>query len=305
MAFNRSRWAAVGAAVAVTLGAGGLGLVKAAESNDPSVFVPITNCRLFDTRSTEDVGPWDEPIGPDEEITVDGHGDVGQCVGLPDTATALQLNVTAVNATETTHLTIFPADAETLPNASSLNPQLGHGTAWNAVTVRLSPDGQFKVYNLQGTIDVLADVTGYFVPAEAAPTGPEPAVATSTGEDADVTDTADVAHTLTMTAPATGKVVAQALATVEGTGGNTVTCSLSDSDSPDTDSERSVGLSGSGPVNLAVTRTFDVASAGDLTVNLVCTTDTGTATAAGPQLTLSYVPGPAPTTTTTTTIVAP
>lgn len=46
----RVRWAGVGAAIAVTFGAGGLGLVTAAGSDDASSFVPITACRLIDIR---------------------------------------------------------------------------------------------------------------------------------------------------------------------------------------------------------------------------------------------------------------
>ena len=49
----RSRWAAVGAAVAVTLGAGSMLAVNAAPS-DPSSFVATTPTRILDTRT--DVG---------------------------------------------------------------------------------------------------------------------------------------------------------------------------------------------------------------------------------------------------------
>lgn len=49
----RSRWAAIGAAVAVTLGAGGMVAVNAAPSA-PSSFVSIDPTRVLDTRT--DVG---------------------------------------------------------------------------------------------------------------------------------------------------------------------------------------------------------------------------------------------------------
>lgn len=289
MTLNRSRWAAVGAAVAVTLGAGGIGFVKAAENNASSVFVPITNCRIFDTRSTEDVGPRQTPLGADEEFVLEGHGETGDC-NIPDTATALQLNVTAVNATETTHLTIFPSDAD-LPLASNLNPQLGHGTAYNAVTTRLSADGQFTVYNLLGEIDVLADATGYFVPADMAPEGVKSVVLAVDGADVADIDTTDTPVLSTpMTAPGAGTVVVEAVASVTGDATAVLECSISGDDVFDEASEQMVGADLT-PSSLAVTTTIDVADAGDITAGLVCrTTGVGTATVHNPQLTLTFIP---------------
>ena len=289
MTLNRSRWAAVGAAVAVTLGAGGIGFVNAAENNAESVFVPITNCRIFDTRSTEDVGPRQTPLGPDEEFVVDGRGVTGDC-NIPEAATALQLNVTAVNATATTHLTIFPSDAD-LPLASNLNPQLGLGTAYNAVTTRLSPvEGQFTVYNLLGSIDVLADATGYFVPADLAPDGAKSVVLAVDGEDVPDVDTTDSSVLSTpMTAPAAGTVVVQAVASVTGAAAGTLECSISADETFEETSEQMVAFSAL-PGNIALSTTVDVADASDLTAHLVCRTDVGTATVHNPQLTLTFIP---------------
>ena len=48
----RTRWAAIGAAVAITFGAGGLGIVSAAIGyGERTVYVPIVPCRVLDTRS--------------------------------------------------------------------------------------------------------------------------------------------------------------------------------------------------------------------------------------------------------------
>jgi hypothetical protein len=80
---------------------------------------------------------------------------------LPADATALSLNVTAVRATLPTFLTIWPTGAA-MPTASSLNPFPDAPPAPNAVTVDLSGDGRFNVYNLQGQVHVLADVVGYY-----------------------------------------------------------------------------------------------------------------------------------------------
>ena len=56
MGLIRSRWAALGAAVAVTLGAGGLVSVSAETAE--SVFVGVTPRRVLDTRE----GSFDGPL---------------------------------------------------------------------------------------------------------------------------------------------------------------------------------------------------------------------------------------------------
>jgi hypothetical protein len=252
------------------------------------VFVPITNCRIFDTRSTETVGPRHTPLGADEEFVVEGHGETGDC-NIPEAATALQLNVTAVNATETTHLTVYPTDAD-LPLASNLNPQLGLGTAYNAVTTRLSAEGQFSVYNYLGSIDVLADATGYFVPADMAPSGAKSVVLAIDGDDVEDIDTTDTSVLSTpMTAPAAGTVVVEAVASVTGDAAGTLECSISADATFDETSEQMVAATLL-PASIALSTTVDVADAGDIAANLVCRTTAGTATVHNPQLTLTFIP---------------
>jgi len=311
MTLNRSRWAAVGAAVAVTLGAGGIGLVAAATpESDPSVFVPITNCRLLDTRAEAEfnVGPFNTPIGADDEITVTAHGEAGDCT-IPDTATALQLNVTAVRQTEDTFLTVWPADADR-PDASNLNPIFepapAYNPAYNAVTTRLSPTGEFNVYNLQGEIDVVADVVGYYVAADSV-AGPSPAAAATDGDDVGSIGTTD-ATVVDATISVDGAGIVQA--TAVGTASGDVTaddlwCSLSDTTAFDDGSVQKVQLAGvDAPTNLTTMRSFELTEAGDLTVTLVCKVsgDTGAGAVANPQLTLTYLPVAAPAATTTTTV---
>jgi hypothetical protein len=51
MSVIRTRWAAIGAAIAITLGAGGIAAVQASlSSGERAVYVPITPYRLIDTR---------------------------------------------------------------------------------------------------------------------------------------------------------------------------------------------------------------------------------------------------------------
>jgi hypothetical protein len=167
MTLTRSRWAAIGAAVAVTLGAGGIGLVSATNPDNAVTFVPISPCRLADTRPASGdsgLGGRDTPLGAGETFTLNARTDnVGQCGTLiPDEATAISMNATSVNPTAPTFVTIWPAGV-TRPLASSLNALPGEPPTPNAVTTQLSATGEFSVYNLAGTVDVVFDINGYYV----------------------------------------------------------------------------------------------------------------------------------------------
>lgn len=155
----RTRWAALGAAVAVTLGASGVSLLHASAPSGGTAFVPITPCRLVDTRPTSPVGPRTNPLGPDEEYDVAAVGAQGNC-NLP-VAAGLSLNVTAVGASHDTFLTFFP-DGATRPTASHLNPAADAKPAPNAVTVDLSDGGAFTAFNRFGTVHLVVDVVGYY-----------------------------------------------------------------------------------------------------------------------------------------------
>ncbi len=166
----RSRWAAIGAAVAVTIGAGGLATTFAADT--PSSFVPIAPCRLLDTRPGDDnVGPRATPLGPSDTHTQQVTGTNGRCT-VPAGATAVAMNVTVVGGTAGSFLTLFPAELTTPPLASNLNWSAGQAPTPNKVDVQLSPSGAIKLYNAAGSVDVLADVVGYYQPASAGPAGP-------------------------------------------------------------------------------------------------------------------------------------
>jgi len=141
---HRVRWAAIGAAVAVT------------------------PCRLVDTRNDPDfhVGAH-ATLAAQAQIAIAGWGSQGECTSpaLPADTTGLQLNVTALGATAPTFLTVFPGTG-TPPNASSLNPTPGQPPAPNAVTTQLDDTGTFSVYNAFGSVDVIVDVVGYFTPTD-------------------------------------------------------------------------------------------------------------------------------------------
>jgi hypothetical protein len=159
---NRARWAAIGAAVAVSLGAGGLGIAQATVDSGPmNIYQPINPCRLSDTRPAPDlVGPRTTPLGANETYTFDGWGTVGNCT-LPSNTAALELNVTAIGATAPTFLTLFPAGAM-MPTASNLNPVPGEPPTPNSVTVTLAADGKFSIFNAYGSVNFIIDVVGYY-----------------------------------------------------------------------------------------------------------------------------------------------
>lgn len=169
MAAMRTRWAALGAAVAVSLGAGGIGLSQAALSSGPKpVFVAITPCRLVDTRpGAPNIGPRDTPLGANETLTVKITGPtVGQCTDIPPDAVAAALNVTAIQPTAQSFLTVYPADSAA-PNASNLNWAAGDPPTPNKVDVRLGStgtnQGKIKLTNSVGTVHVAADLVGYYI----------------------------------------------------------------------------------------------------------------------------------------------
>jgi hypothetical protein len=70
------------------------------------------------------------------------------------------LNVTAADATSPTFLTAY-ADGTQRPLASNLDVAPGNVVA-NRVIVPVGADGRIDVYNLAGTVDVIADVGGWF-----------------------------------------------------------------------------------------------------------------------------------------------
>jgi hypothetical protein len=136
-----------------------LGVGASSSAGERPVAVTITPFRLVDTRPAPDgpVGGSAQPFGPGETRTYGAAG-VGT---VPADATGVVLNTTAVDATADSFLTLWPAGAPR-PLASTLNPFPGRIT-FNAATVDLNATGQFSVYNLAGTVNVVIDVTGYLV----------------------------------------------------------------------------------------------------------------------------------------------
>jgi hypothetical protein len=162
MVASRSRWGAIGAAVAVSFGAGGFGIASATiGSGERAVFVPITPCRLMDTRVAPDtVGPRTSPLGPADTYSVPVVGANGLC-NLPPDATSIVMNVTAVAPTAGSFLTVFPTGVSR-PLASNLNYVASQAPTPNAVTVDVPANGQVSFYNQAGFVNIVADIVGYY-----------------------------------------------------------------------------------------------------------------------------------------------
>ena len=122
----------------------------------PSGFVALTPTRVLDTR--DGTGGRSTPFGPQEswKFPVAGR------FGIPVDAVAVAVNLTAVGASAATYVTVHPF-AETRPLSSNLNPVPGQATP-NLVVARVGMDGAVMLYNNSGTVHLVADVVGYFIP---------------------------------------------------------------------------------------------------------------------------------------------
>lgn len=119
-------------------------------------YFTLLPCRLLDTRTAQD-GPA-LPSGAVEVLAP-----LGVC-GIPATARALALNVTALQAAGGGYLTLFPGDFLFLPVTSTINFHAGASKANNAI-IPLAEDGTLAVRPIVsggGTVHVILDAVGYF-----------------------------------------------------------------------------------------------------------------------------------------------
>jgi hypothetical protein len=128
-----------------------------------SQYTTTGPCRMFDTRSGTGICPG--AIGFTAGAITGTHHlkfKVTGVGGVPANATAVVLNVTAVGATVPTFVSVYP-DALTPPGVSNLNVN-GPGAIPNLVIVPVGPGGFVDFYNAVGSVNVIADVSGYFAP---------------------------------------------------------------------------------------------------------------------------------------------
>jgi hypothetical protein len=174
-----------GVVVASVIGVGGLAVVRATSgSSSASSFVPVSPVRVLDTRSdlglvavTDGVAGTLKVTGSIPTATSNG---VVNAVVVPAGATAVVLNVTAVNPTAGGYVSLRPGDATGAPTVSTLNVTAG-GTFPNGATITIPTTGahagQIQVwyeaeYTTVGSTELLIDIAGYYELASAGPAGP-------------------------------------------------------------------------------------------------------------------------------------
>ena len=94
----RSRFAAIGAAIAVSLGGGVVLTADASNSVGASTFSPVVPIRILDTRQVEKIGALDGSGDPRTlKVTGTIETEIGTQTVVPVGATAVTMNVTVVS----------------------------------------------------------------------------------------------------------------------------------------------------------------------------------------------------------------
>ncbi|MFJ6349458.1 hypothetical protein ACIQKB_08275 [Streptomyces sp. NPDC092046] len=133
-------------------------ITDAPAATTPGRFVPVAPKRFLDTRYGTGAPRAKVGAGGTVKLKVAGVN------GVPATGvTAVVMNVTAVAPTSNGFLTVYP-DGRPVPSASSLN-YTATRTLSNLVTVAVH-NGTVDLRNSAGSLDVVADVAGYYTTAE-------------------------------------------------------------------------------------------------------------------------------------------
>jgi hypothetical protein len=124
-----------------------------------AIFQPA---RAIDTRpgapTTDGAQAGGGPLGAgaSREVAIAGR------FGIPANAAAVAVNLTAVNATTTTYLTLWPTGTPQ-PVTSNLNVASTDPVASTAI-VKLGANGAITIANYAGTTDLVVDVLGWLSP---------------------------------------------------------------------------------------------------------------------------------------------
>jgi alpha-tubulin suppressor-like RCC1 family protein len=114
-----------------------------------SKYTTLAPQRVLDTRDSV-------PVGPGGSVTLDLSAQV------PAGATSAVFNLTGTDVTGSTFVTAYPA-GQAKPDASNLNLEAGQ-TNPNLVTVQLSADRKVTLANAHNSVDLIADLAGYYSP---------------------------------------------------------------------------------------------------------------------------------------------
>jgi len=120
-------------------------------------FTAVSPRRVLDTRIGR--GAVKAKVGTARSVTL-------TIPGLPSGTSAVALNVTVTNPTATSYLTVYPA-GQSRPTASNLNFVKAQ-TIPNMVIAPVGAGNKVTFFNAGGTVDILADLAGYYAPGAGA-----------------------------------------------------------------------------------------------------------------------------------------
>ena len=140
----------------------------------PGAYRPLTPTRILDTRTG--LGAPAARVGPDTTIDVAVTG----VAGVPSTGVgAVVFNLTGAGASTATFISAHPAGSAR--EGSNLN-LLGAQTDSNLVIASVGAGGKVSLYNRFGTVDLIADIAGWFPAGDAyRPLAPQRILDTRTG----------------------------------------------------------------------------------------------------------------------------
>src|SRR5581483_1925212 len=127
------------------------------KAQTPSNFIPVTPCRVVDTRNA--TGPFGGPAlsaGESRSFSVPSSS-----CSVPSNASAYSFNIAVVPPGFLGVLTVYPTGAP-LPNTANLNDYTGLVLS-NAAVVAAGANGAISVFASHPT-DVIIDINGYFMP---------------------------------------------------------------------------------------------------------------------------------------------
>jgi hypothetical protein len=127
-------------------------------TSGPGGFVGMVPSRILDTR--DGTGSPVAKLGAGQARSIKVTG-VGGLDGVPTSGvSAVVLNVTVTAPTASSHLTVWPTGVA-MPTASNLNFVAGQ-TVPNLVVARVGSDGTVSIFNNAGSVDVIADIVGWY-----------------------------------------------------------------------------------------------------------------------------------------------
>jgi len=136
-----------------------------------TMYQPVVPTRIADTRTNSGFQGASDTLtaGQILHVQVTGIGSVTLGDLVPLDATAVVVNITAINPTAAGYLTAY-AGGQTLPFASTVNFIAGQTIA-NEATITIGNNGILNpgfinIYNYTGSTDVAVDVQGFYAPID-------------------------------------------------------------------------------------------------------------------------------------------